>query len=70
MGLMTQTELSNLVAPSINKTLQRTVNRKQIMSDQDSALILQSKQGEQHVRRQMRNQSLTQQSASDAFTKQ
>ena len=39
MGLVTHTEMSKIMAPSINKTLKRTIDRKRILSEKESKVV-------------------------------
>ena len=43
LGLVTQSELDKILAPSINKTLKRTIDRKKMLNDHDTSLILMNK---------------------------
>ena len=36
MGLVTQSEIAKIMAPSINKSLKRTLDRKKMLPDRDS----------------------------------
>ena len=50
MGLVTQSEIAKIMAPSINKSLKRTIDRKKMLSDRDSQVILQNKTLNQALR--------------------
>ena len=39
MGLVTQTEMSKVMAPSINKMIKGTINRKRMMNEKESKAV-------------------------------
>ena len=50
MGLVTTSEISKVMSPSINKAKRRTTERRKILSDRDANTLLQTKALEQALK--------------------